>query len=97
MGGTSSTPICSGHPALRPSTGLHFSELPEDIFISILSFLPVREIGRIAVTCKLMNRVLSDMYLWKILVARDLSLAVPEDAMDAKKYRPELDGDLNEV
>lgn len=78
--------ISPSHPALQPSTGIPFSELPEDVLLLISGFLPVREIGRVAVTCKQMSDILSEANLWRALVARDLSLEVPENVVDVKTY-----------
>jgi len=71
-------------PSLQSSAGIPFFDLPDDVLLSIFAFIPIREIGRMAVACKQMNGILSDRNLWKALVVRDLSLDVPDSVMNVK-------------
>lgn len=71
-------------PTLQSSAGTLFFDLPDDVVLLICAFLPIREIGRMAVVCKQMNDIVSERNLWKALVARDISLYIPDNVTEVK-------------
>lgn len=72
-------------PNLNPSSSF-LLEVPHDITREILLYLSVRDIGRVAQTCKALNQATREGRLWKELAKRDYKLVTAPQGLKTRSW-----------
>lgn len=77
------------HPISYRTLRVHSTlpELPDEVMVSIFSYLSAKETARASIVCKIWHRIAADPFLWKNLCLRDFppTLPLPTKNVDWKK------------